>query len=168
VFGAFAPRVFTEIDWYYLFQLRISLPFGAFLSRMFPIIDWEYLLRFKIFRQFLIVTVTISSFATLFWIGPNRELGLLDPVCFMFDISILIAIFAVPLLLRWIVYNTARKYKSWAGQILLATPRLGSIDRTACWALVILLVVLCVCLLWYSFRYDPVGTVNSSWTVVFG
>jgi hypothetical protein len=42
------------------------------------------------------------------------------------------------------------------------------VDLGACFCLVFFLMNLTVCLLWYSYGYNPEGTVNPGWTGVFG
>jgi len=168
LFGAIVFRVSPDIDWDFLFEFRISLPFRGFFSRMFPGIDWEHFFRIRILRLILILAFTISSFTTLFWITPNSEYGLLEPACLIFDLSILIESFAALVLMSRIIFKVAGKHKLWARQLLLLNPRYGYADRESCLALVMVLIELCVCLLWYAFRYDSAGTVNPSWTVVFG
>lgn len=44
----------------------------------------------------------------------------------------------------------------------------GVLHTRACVSFTIFLNDLVVCVLWYAFMYDSTGTINPSWTVVFG
>jgi hypothetical protein len=100
------------------------------------------------------LALVIDNFTTFFWIHWVPNVDLLEPVCFIFDRSILVEDFTLPIFISRIISTVAGRHKSWAGQVLLLNPRYGDIDRAACSALVVFLIGLCVCLLWYAFRYD--------------
>ena len=57
-----------------------------------------------------------------------------------------------------------------ARAVVAATPAENElpIDGAAWASLVFFLANLTVCVLWYAFMYDSTGTVNPSWTDVFG
>lgn len=55
-----------------------------------------------------------------------------------------------------------------SGAPVLAEERVQPIDHLACILLCFFFTNLTLCLMWYAFLYDSAGTVNPSWTDVFG
>jgi hypothetical protein len=89
----------------------------------------------------------------------------------LLDIFLFFLTISGPLLLmfglRWLCskYQTLQVY-------LLMLPRTTTSDNKifhkATWTLTFFIVNATICSLWYCFRYDPTGTVNPSWTGIFG
>lgn len=52
--------------------------------------------------------------------------------------------------------------------LLPEATRGAKLPSGAVWSFALFIINLIVCALWYCFGYDPIGTVNPSWTGIFG
>jgi hypothetical protein len=90
------------------------------------------------------------------------------PLSFL-DILLFLLSFTAPLLLAVTILWLCSWYPHLSVYILMVPESLRSREPPrATWTLVFFVVNLSVCALWYCLRYDPKGTVNPSWTEVFG
>jgi hypothetical protein len=94
--------------------------------------------------------------------------GFFIPLSFL-DIILFLLSFTAPLLLVVMILWLCSWYPHLSVYILMVpeSSRGRELPR-AIWTLVFFVVNLSVCALWYCLRYDPKGTVNPSWTEVFG
>jgi hypothetical protein len=90
------------------------------------------------------------------------------PLSFL-DILLFLLSFTAPLLLAVMILWLCSWYPHLSVYILMVPESLrGREPPRAIWTLVFFVVNFSVCALWYCLRYDPKGTVNPSWTEVFG
>jgi hypothetical protein len=92
----------------------------------------------------------------------------------MWYVWLIIAIFGYPSLLIIIISFIGRKFPSAGTQLLVVEIETETETETpivkaeACWAFAFFLINITVFVTWYAFRFSSDGTVNPSWTGVFG
>ena len=96
---------------------------------------------------------------------------LLDLEYFTLRDSVLFSLSACSMLgFIWVVKKLSSLSPRLGETLLIASGDEGSsaVDTGAVNALMLCISNVVVCVLWYWLRYDPEGTVNPSWTGVFG
>jgi hypothetical protein len=115
----------------------------------------------------LVLSVPLSVLTFLMVMGLiNGEFFI--PLSFL-DILLFLLSFTAPLFLAMMILWLCSRYPHLSIYILMVPESLcGREPPRAIWTLVFFVVNLSVCALWYCLRYDSKGTVNPSWTEVFG
>ena len=117
-----------------------------------------------------LIAVLLGYICFCFWVGSKVT----HASTFYIDIPILFTVVGGAPLVGFLVNVLSSSYPRLGSQLLVRFPS-GDLasgntksDQGAVWSLVLFLINLTVSVLWYAFRFDSEGTVNPSWTGVFG
>ena len=129
-----------------------------------------YILIPKSLMWLFLIAVLLGYICFCFWVGSKVT----HASTFYIDIPILFTVVGGAPLVGFLVNLLSSSYPRLGSQLLVRLPS-GDLasgntksDQGAVWSLVLFLINLTLSVLWYAFRFDSEGTVNLSWTGVFG
>lgn len=117
--------------------------------------------------SFILFQAPLVTFAELLAMDDKRPFMIAPSFS---NLSLYFVSFTALLLLISAINRLCSKYPTLGVNLLMVpeTTRESRSPVTSAWTLVFFVVNLTVCTLWYCFRYDSTGTINPSWTGIFG